>query len=230
MDFHAKHEADEEFADAAVLYGRVLTLDPDDLDATIALDRCRSESNLRAERTTKIRDLFVTALDAFTAGDLVTAATIATASPFGGASGFDELAKQAQSSHRLLLAGGGVYVQGEAACAGGHDLEEDGGAAHLGLQGGNGVGGQFLLAELALGAAEVFATGGVPVEELDLESGEAAAACRIDVEAKAAVASARLRPNGMARGHRRRHGMRSRRPARAHRSSKAMAARTARAR
>ena len=62
-----------EFTDAAVLYGRVLAIDPNHFDASVGLARCRAESNMRAARSAQIREMFATALDAFTAGDLVTA-------------------------------------------------------------------------------------------------------------------------------------------------------------
>lgn len=60
----------ENFADAAILWGRVLALTPGDSYASSQRDRCRRESNERAERTARIRELFASALDAFTAGDL----------------------------------------------------------------------------------------------------------------------------------------------------------------
>jgi tetratricopeptide (TPR) repeat protein len=66
-------EAAGEFADAAVLYGRVLTINPEDEWARGGLERVREESDRRAARSTRIRDLFGSALDAFTAGDFVTA-------------------------------------------------------------------------------------------------------------------------------------------------------------
>jgi tetratricopeptide (TPR) repeat protein len=61
----------EDFADAAILWGRVLALTPGDAYATSQRDRCRRESNERAERSARIRELFTSALDAFTAGDLL---------------------------------------------------------------------------------------------------------------------------------------------------------------
>jgi tetratricopeptide (TPR) repeat protein len=61
----------ENFADAAILWGRVLALTPGDSYALSQRDRCRRESNERAERTARIRELFTSALDAFTAGDLL---------------------------------------------------------------------------------------------------------------------------------------------------------------
>jgi tetratricopeptide (TPR) repeat protein len=66
-----RREEAEKFAEAAILYGRVLALRPADSLAADGLLRCRTESNLRAERTSRIRELFAGALDAFTAGDLL---------------------------------------------------------------------------------------------------------------------------------------------------------------
>jgi tetratricopeptide (TPR) repeat protein len=63
-------ETQEEFASAAIVYSRILSSRPDHFDANAGLTRCRTESDQRAERTTKIRELFATALDAFTGGDL----------------------------------------------------------------------------------------------------------------------------------------------------------------
>ena len=63
-------ESQEEFASAAVVYSRVLNVRPDHADAIDGLARCRAESDERAERSTRIRELFATALDAFTGGDL----------------------------------------------------------------------------------------------------------------------------------------------------------------
>lgn len=61
----------ENFADAAILWGRVLALTPNDSYASSQRDRCRRESNERAERTARIRELFASALDTFAAGDLI---------------------------------------------------------------------------------------------------------------------------------------------------------------
>ena len=66
-------EVDEDFAEASILYGRVLAIAPDHDRAAAGLARCRAESDRRAERTARIRDLFTLALDSFTSGDLVTA-------------------------------------------------------------------------------------------------------------------------------------------------------------
>ncbi|MBZ0269096.1 PorV/PorQ family protein, partial [bacterium] len=64
-------QAHDEFADAAILWGRVLALTPGDSYATSQRDRCRRESNERAERSARIRELFTSALDAFASGDLL---------------------------------------------------------------------------------------------------------------------------------------------------------------
>jgi len=69
----ARRERDGALAEASVLYGRVLAIAPDDAEAQAGLDRCRAESDLRAARGARIRDLFGAALDAFTAGDLAEA-------------------------------------------------------------------------------------------------------------------------------------------------------------
>jgi tetratricopeptide (TPR) repeat protein len=69
----AATEADDGFAEAAVLWGRVLALRPDDAVAADGLERCRAESNRRAERSVRIRELFAAALDAFSSGDLLAA-------------------------------------------------------------------------------------------------------------------------------------------------------------
>lgn len=69
----ARAEAAGDLADASVLYGRVLALVPDQAEAAAGLERCRAESDRRAERSARIRGLFAEALDAFTAGDLVSA-------------------------------------------------------------------------------------------------------------------------------------------------------------
>jgi tetratricopeptide (TPR) repeat protein len=66
-------EVDEDFAEASILYGRVLAIAPDHERAAAGLARCRAESDRRAARTARIRDLFALALDAFSSGDLVTA-------------------------------------------------------------------------------------------------------------------------------------------------------------
>jgi len=69
----ARAEAAGELSDASVLYGRVLAVVPEDDKAAAGLERCRAESDRRAERSARIRDMFAGALDAFTAGDLVAA-------------------------------------------------------------------------------------------------------------------------------------------------------------
>lgn len=68
-------EGAEEFTQAAILWSRVLAVHPDDLEAAAGRDRCRLESDRRAERTARIRELFATALDAFAAGDFPAART-----------------------------------------------------------------------------------------------------------------------------------------------------------
>ncbi len=65
-------EGEDRFAEAALLWGRVLVIRPSDAHATAAMARCRTESDRRAERTTLLRELFAAALDAFSGGDLVT--------------------------------------------------------------------------------------------------------------------------------------------------------------
>jgi tetratricopeptide (TPR) repeat protein len=62
-----------EFADAALAYRRVLSLSPEDPPTIEAIERCRSESDQRAERTAELRQRFSAALDAFSLGDLVPA-------------------------------------------------------------------------------------------------------------------------------------------------------------
>ena len=62
-----------ELADALILYGRALVLTPEDADIAGAAQRCREESDLRQERTVRIRGLYGEALDAFAAGDLLRA-------------------------------------------------------------------------------------------------------------------------------------------------------------
>lgn len=66
-------EQREEFAEAAIFYGRVLAIHPDDERAQERLDHCRAESNLRAERSSRIRTLFAEAQDLFASDDLLAA-------------------------------------------------------------------------------------------------------------------------------------------------------------
>jgi tetratricopeptide (TPR) repeat protein len=68
-------ESLEEFAEAAILYLRVLAMAPGDTAAQAGLARCREASDRRAERTARIQQLFASALDAFAAGDPVAART-----------------------------------------------------------------------------------------------------------------------------------------------------------
>jgi tetratricopeptide (TPR) repeat protein len=73
---HAKArlvEGDEDYAGAAILYGRVLGLAPGHPEAAADLARCREESDRRAERTTLVGELFAEALDAFAGDDLLMA-------------------------------------------------------------------------------------------------------------------------------------------------------------
>ncbi|MGQ0721390.1 MAG: hypothetical protein ACT4PE_07450 [Candidatus Eiseniibacteriota bacterium] len=69
----ARQEATGQLADATVLYARVLALSPEHADARAGLERCRTEGDLRAARSARIRELFGQGLDAFTAGQLVVA-------------------------------------------------------------------------------------------------------------------------------------------------------------
>jgi tetratricopeptide (TPR) repeat protein len=57
-------------ADALILYGRAAALFPGDAEIEQAFARCRTESDRRAERSSRLRDLYTEALDAFAAGDL----------------------------------------------------------------------------------------------------------------------------------------------------------------
>jgi tetratricopeptide (TPR) repeat protein len=66
-------EAEGEFSDALLLYGNVLGHEPAHREAAAGRDRCLARSDERAERTTRIGQLFTAALDAFTSGDLVSA-------------------------------------------------------------------------------------------------------------------------------------------------------------
>ncbi|MCA9751976.1 MAG: PorV/PorQ family protein [Gemmatimonadetes bacterium] len=68
-----REEQESRFAEAAILYGRVIAIQPDNVEAQNGLLRCRTESNLRAERTSRIRALFAEALDAFTDNKLLLA-------------------------------------------------------------------------------------------------------------------------------------------------------------
>lgn len=66
-------EAEGDFADALILYGKVLADDPSHRTALEGRDRCRARSDERAERTARIGRLFSAALDAFASGDLASA-------------------------------------------------------------------------------------------------------------------------------------------------------------
>ncbi|MGH2570647.1 MAG: tetratricopeptide repeat protein, partial [bacterium] len=66
-------EAEGDFADALILYGKVLADDPSHRTAIEGRDRCRARSDERAERTARIGRFFSAALDAFASGDLASA-------------------------------------------------------------------------------------------------------------------------------------------------------------
>lgn len=69
----AEREAQGELADALILYGRALVLVPDDLAVAESTRRCREASDLRQERSARIRSLYRESLDAFTGGEYVAA-------------------------------------------------------------------------------------------------------------------------------------------------------------
>jgi tetratricopeptide (TPR) repeat protein len=60
----------DRFTDAAILYGQILNLDPDDTRAQAGLKLARFWSDRHAARSAPNRELFASALDAFTQGDL----------------------------------------------------------------------------------------------------------------------------------------------------------------
>jgi tetratricopeptide (TPR) repeat protein len=62
-------------AEAAVTYGRIQAIVPEDSLAMENALRCRQESNRRAARSEEVRGLFSAALDAFSSGDLAAART-----------------------------------------------------------------------------------------------------------------------------------------------------------
>ena len=70
MAMAALEEAGGDLGEAAFLYGSVLAITPDDVDAAEGMRRCRAESDRRAARTARIREQFDTAMDAFTSGEL----------------------------------------------------------------------------------------------------------------------------------------------------------------
>jgi tetratricopeptide (TPR) repeat protein len=69
-------ERNENFAEAAVIFGQALALDPEHREAAAGSERCRSESNRLADRSARIQSRFSEGLDAFTMGDLMSARQI----------------------------------------------------------------------------------------------------------------------------------------------------------
>lgn len=66
-------ESRGKYADAVLIYDRVLTIRPDDAVATASKERCKNLGDQRVSRDANIRDTFATALDAFSHEDFVRA-------------------------------------------------------------------------------------------------------------------------------------------------------------
>jgi tetratricopeptide (TPR) repeat protein len=58
------------FAEAAVTYGEILSLEPSHPEATAGSERCRAESQRLDDRSARLQERFSLGLDAFTTGDL----------------------------------------------------------------------------------------------------------------------------------------------------------------
>lgn len=75
LDKASAQESAGSYGEAAVTYGEVQLLAPDDTVSASGFTRCREQSDMRAARTEKIRNIFAGALNALSSGDLISART-----------------------------------------------------------------------------------------------------------------------------------------------------------
>ncbi len=112
-------ERSGDYPSAAVAFGRVLSVAPGDTTAAAGQARCRAESDRRAARSSEIRRLFTSALDAFAAGDLLKArsgfAAILAAAPADTEAAAMQLRTQQAVARRIedLLARGARAIEAE---------------------------------------------------------------------------------------------------------------------
>jgi tetratricopeptide (TPR) repeat protein len=132
-----RQEEEGDYASAAITYSRVLSLTPNDADASTGYDRCRLASDRQAARSQELRARFASALDAFGTGDLA-AAREGFSSILRDAPGDEEAAAMLQRTedaigHRVDAAVGdasrlidwGVLDEAEAALAEARGLRPD---------------------------------------------------------------------------------------------------------